>query len=87
MSRWTLNLVGYLVVLSFLLGMLFTFAAVVITLMNYYYAPMMDKEMDLRFPLLLSIIGFIFILSTWLLDRTYSWAKKELTDVKDADEK
>lgn len=82
-----LNLVGFLVILSFLFGMLFTFSAFILTILNYYYKPMVEKDLDFRFPLLLSIIGFLFILATWLFDRVYAWGKKELINANDVAEK
>lgn len=88
LSRSILNLIGFLVVLSFLFGILFTFTAFILTILNYYYEPMIEKDLDFRFPMLLSIIGFLFILATWLLDRVYSWGKKELiTNANDAAER
>lgn len=76
-----------MVILSFLFGMLFTFSAFILTILNYYYEPMIEKGLDFRFPLLLSIIGFLFILATWLLDRVYSWGKKELINANNVAEK
>lgn len=88
LNRSMLNLVGFFVVFSFLLGMLFTFSAFILTILNYYYEPMVEKDLDFRFPLLLSIIGFLFILATWLFDRLYAWGKKELiTGANDVAEK
>ena len=82
-----LNLVGFFVVFSFLLGMLFTFSAFILTILSYYYEPIVEKDLDFRFPLLLSIIGFLFILATWLFDRLYAWGKKELINANDVVEK
>lgn len=87
LNRSIINLVGFLVVFSFLLGMLFTFSALILTILNCYYEPMIEKDLDFRFPLLLSIIGFLFILATWLFDRVYAWGKKELINANDVAEK
>ena len=87
LNRSTLNLIGFFVAFSFLLGMLFEFIACTLMVMEYYYWPTLDREPDFRLPFCISIIGLLLIVSTWLLDRTYLWYKKELMSAIDADEK
>lgn len=86
-SRLMLEFISFLVAFSFLLGMLFEFIACTLMVMEYYYWPTLDRDPDFRLPFCISIIGLLFIVSTWLLDRTYLWYKKELMSAIDADEK
>lgn len=82
-----LELISFMVALSFIMGLLFEFIACTLMIMEYYYWPTLDKDPNFRLPFCISIIGLLFIVSTWLLDRTYLWYKKELMSATDADGK
>ena len=82
-----LEFISFLVAFSFIMGLLFEFIACTFMVMEYYYWPTLDRDPDFRLPFCISIIGLLLIVSTWLLDRTYLWYKKELMSAIDADEK
>lgn len=82
-----LEFISFMVALSFIMGLLFEFIACTLMVMEYYYWPTLDKDPNFRLPFCISIIGLLFIVSTWLLDRTYLWYKKELMSAIDADGK
>ena len=86
-SRLMLEFISFMVAFSFIMGLLFEFIACTLMVMEYYYWPTLDRDPDFRLPFCISIIGLLFIVSTWLLDRTYLWYKKELMSAIDADEK
>ena len=82
-----LEFISFMVALSFIMGLLFEFIACTLMVMEYYCWPTLDKDPNFRLPFCISIIGLLFIVTTWLLDRTYLWYKKELMSAIDADGK
>lgn len=82
-----LEFLAFMVVFSFIVGLLLEFIACTLTVMEYYYWPTLDRDPDFRLPFCISIIGMFSIASTWLFERGYIWYRRQLINVISAEEK